>query len=217
MTIKYFGHSCFEWTTQDGTKIVTDPFTKVGYELPKGIVADIVTLSHAHFDHNYLDGLGGYGEVLKNAGERILNGIRFIGIDTWHDPQEGKLRGKNVVFKATADGMTLCHLGDLGESCSQSLVDKIGKIDVLFLPIGGTYTLDHEQAFEYVERLAPKIVIPMHYRPKDGVLDIQDATPFLNLCEEKEVVYVAGETEITVEDLQKARKKIIYMERTDKI
>ena len=88
---------------------------------------------------------------------------------------------------------------------------------MLFLPIGGTYTLDYKQAFEYVEQLAPKIVIPMHYRPKDGILDIQDATPFLNLCKDKEVVYVVGETEITAEDLQQARKKIIYMERTDRI
>ncbi len=215
MKIKYLGHSCFEWTTQDGIKIITDPFTRVGYELPENIVADIVTLSHAHFDHNYLKGLSKYEEVLKEAKECSLSGIRFIGIDTWHDPQEGKLRGKNVVFKVITDGMTLCHLGDLGEPCSQNLVDKIGEIDVLFLPIGGTYTLDHEQAFEYVEQLAPKIVIPMHYRPKDGILDIQDATPFLNLCKDKEVVYVVGETEITAEDLQQARKKIIYMERTE--
>lgn len=209
MQIEYFGHSCFRITSENGISVVTDPYTGVGYELPKNLSADIVTVSHGHFDHNYVEGVQGYKTLLNQTGKYLVNGIEFEGILTYHDEQEGKLRGKNIVFKMTIDGKTVCHLGDLGEACSTETVEKIGKVDILLLPIGGTYTIDAKQAFEYVAKIKPKIVIPMHYKPLDGQLDITDAKPFLSLFEsvattEKRGVYTPIFTEETA---------IVYMER----
>lgn len=209
MQIEYFGHSCFRITSENGISVVTDPYTGVGYELPKNLSADIVTVSHGHFDHNYAEGVHGYQTLLNQTGKYLVNGIEFEGILTYHDEQEGKLRGKNIIFKMTIDGKTVCHLGDLGEACSTETVEKIGKADILLLPIGGTYTIDAKQAFEYVAKIKPKIVIPMHYKPLDGQLDITDAKSFLSLFEsvattERRGVYTPIFTEETV---------IVYMER----
>ena len=121
-----------------------------------------------------------------------------------------------MIYKIVADGICVCHLGDLGESCCNDLLEKIGKVDVLLLPIGGRYTIDAKQAKKYVEEMQPKLVIPMHYKPKDGTIDITDASEFLSLFES--VVYVNPKYEIRIEkdSLTNEKTQIIYMEREEK-
>jgi len=208
MKVRYLGHSCFEFTSMDGIKIITDPYTKVGYELPSGLTADILTLSHSHFDHCYAQAVN-FQELVTQAGSFLFNGVKIEGISTYHDPKQGVLRGGNIVYKFTVDGITVCHLGDIGEECSPTLIERIGKVDVLCVPIGGTYTVDALGAKKYADALAPKAIIPMHYKPKDGALDITDARPFLDLYEEKSVTYVSnGETSI-----DEQTRGVIFMER----
>lgn len=207
MKIKYFGHSCFVLETNDGTKIMTDPYTRVGYKLPPRLEVDVVTLSHNHFDHNHTQAVL-YNRIVDGVGEQATG---IYGIESYHDAKHGKLRGENRVYKIVADGITFCHLGDLGEECSPSILEKIGKVDVLFIPVGGTYTIDAAQAKAYVDKIAPKAVIPMHYKPKDGTLDIDGIEPFLSFFAEDEIEKVtSGETEF---DLKTRRKRVIYMER----
>lgn len=212
MKIEYFGHSCFRISSENGVKIVTDPYTKVGYELPADLTADIVALSHGHFDHNHLTGVNGVKTVLDKAGNYTASGIPFEGITTDHDPVGGALRGKNIVFKMTVDGTVVCHMGDIGERCTEKLLAAIGKVDVLLIPVGGTYTIDAEQAYEYVRKINPRIAIPMHYKPRDGALDIASADGFLNLFgtvyAKKKGVCVPSETEPLSE-----KTKIVFMER----
>lgn len=212
MRIKYLGHSCFQIETS-GIKIITDPYTKVGYELEKGLTADVVTLSHQHFDHNYVAAIQSDFVCLKDATKREISGVTFEGIKTFHDPEQGRLRGENILFKIQAENITLCHFGDLGEACREELLKKIGKVDVLLLPIGGTYTIDAAQAVEYVKRLNPAIVIPMHYRPKDGALDIADEQAFLSTFDKANIAFVGCETEIAKKDVEESNAKIIFMER----
>ncbi len=208
MKVRYLGHSCFEFTSADGVKIITDPYTGVGYELPGGLTADILTLSHAHFDHCYAQAVN-FQELVTQAGTFLFSGVKIEGIPTYHDPKQGALRGANIVYKITLDGITVCHLGDIGEECSPSLVGKIGKADVLCVPVGGTYTVDALGAKKYADMLAPKAVIPMHYKPIDGALDIADVRPFLDLYEEKNITCIAnGETQIDGQT-----RGIIFMER----
>lgn len=215
MKIKYLGHSCFQLETEKGVKIVTDPYTKVGYELEKGLKADIVTVSHGHFDHAHTEAVEAK-TVLSTAGRFVLEGVEIEGIESFHDPVQGRLRGKNIVYKLRADGMTACHLGDLGEPCSQEILDRLGKVDVLFLPVGGTYTIDAAQAKEYIEMIKPKIAIPMHYRPVDGTIDITEAEEFLRLFDEKDVTAVKnGEYELRLGTLEE-EMPILYMERAGK-
>lgn len=210
MKIRYLGHSCFEFTTNDGTKIVTDPYTKVGYELPQGLFADVLCISHAHFDHSYAQAVK-CKVIINQTGEYTLNGIKIIGIECDHDPQNGKLRGKNIIFKIIADGISVCHMGDIGEECSPKLVKKIGQVDVLLIPVGGTYTVDALGAKRYIEQINPKTVIPMHYKPLDGALDIAGIQPFLDLYKGKPIKRVLdGVTEIST-----PANEIIYMERVN--
>lgn len=212
MKINYFGHSCFKITAKNGVSILTDPYTKVGYELPKGLTATAVTTSHAHFDHNYLSAVD-CEVVVKDTGVCFVKDVKITGIHSWHDEKNGALRGDNVIFKFEADGISVCHLGDLGESVSPDLLKKIGEVDVLLIPVGGTYTIDAEQAKEYITQIAPKVVIPMHFKPLDGKLDISPLSAFVKFFPASMVVNERkGEVEVCKESLPESLS-IICLER----
>ena len=136
MKIRYLGHSCFECTDGNGKVLITDPYTKVGYELPKDLRADVVTVSHGHFDHNYVTAVQ-TEKIVTDSTLCEIDGIQIWGVDSFHDEKQGALRGRNIIFLFKMDGLTVCHLGDVGESVSPSLIETIGKVDVLLLPVGG--------------------------------------------------------------------------------
>ena len=181
MKITYLGHSCFIIENQAGLRIITDPYTKVGYELPQGLKADIALISHGHFDHNYIAAIEDTPIVVDQVGESCVKGVAITGEHSWHDPRQGALRGDNIVFKFVVDGVTFCHFGDLGEEYSEEMAKKIIGADVWLLPVGGTYTIDAAQALEYIQKMKPKAVIPMHYRPNDGALDIAGIDKFFGV------------------------------------
>ena len=210
MKIEYLGHSCFKITAKDGTSVLTDPYTRVGYELPQNISADIVTVSHSHFDHNYIRAVVGKPKMITTTDRQSLNGIQIEGISSWHDERGGALRGANILFKMDIDGLCICHLGDLGEPCSPSIIKAIGKVDILLIPVGGTYTIDAITAKRFVDEIAPKMVIPMHYRPNDGTLDITDEKQFLSLFDRVEYV---GDKPLYITALTEEKRKIVFMER----
>ncbi len=209
MKIEYFGHACFKITDKNGVSVVTDPYTGIGYELPKNFTADIVTVSHSHFDHNYIAGVSGNPQIITDKSTKTVKGIEIEGIASWHDNKQGLLRGENRIYKIAADGITLCHLGDLGEDISQTLVDKIGKTDILCIPIGGTYTINASQAKAYIQAIQPKMVIPMHYKSADCTIDITDEKPFLRLFDG--VKYAIG-NEVEIEEFTKDMQ-IVFMTR----
>ncbi len=208
MKIRYLGHSCFELTSTSGTKVITDPYKGVGYEMPDGLCADILTVSHGHFDHNYIEGVQAK-RVLSTPEPFTYGGVTVRAIECYHDEKQGSLRGNNLIFCMQIDGLSVCHTGDIGEPCSPALVEKIGKVDVLFIPVGGTYTVDAAGASAYIRAIRPKTVIPMHYKPSDGSLDIDGISPFLKLCEGEELTHAAdGRAEVT-----EKTHGILYMER----
>lgn len=214
MKITYLGHSCFCFESDNGIKLITDPYTRVGYELPNGLTADVVLVSHGHFDHAYLSAIGGTPTVLTTAGNYNVKGISVKGTDTWHDSEQGALRGKNVVFQFTMDRITFCHFGDLGENYCEKTAQAVSGADVWLIPVGGTYTIDAAQAKEYADKLSPKLLIPMHYRPIDGALDIAPIGEFLSkVSPERVLAYPNGTCNLTVDDIDALAGKIIYMER----
>lgn len=214
MKIEYLGHSCFCLQDEKGKKIITDPYTNVGYELPLGLTANIVTTSHGHFDHNYTAAIDGNPHVLTQEGSYECDGVKIVGKHTWHDPEKGALRGDNVIFRFSLDGVDICHFGDLGEEYSKEIASFLEGADVWLIPVGGKYTIDARQATEYIRRGNPKLVIPMHYRPKDGSLDIAMIEDFLQCVESQSVMHCPnGEYLFTKADLTDGKKKIIYMER----
>ena len=166
MKVKWLGQASFLITSDSGTRIITDPYT-TGGALNYGEIkesADIVTVSHDHFDHNNVAGVGGNPEVVRGAGTVEVKGTKFNGTATYHDDTGGSQRGNNLIFCFEVDGIRVCHLGDLGHPLSQQQVAEIGKVDILLIPVGGNYTIDARVATEVYGKLAPKVVIPMHYR-----------------------------------------------------
>lgn len=175
MKIKWLGHACFLITSDSGVRILTDPFDEtVGYELPN-VEADIVASSHDHFDHNHLSVVKGSFKVLDKPGKFSEKGIEVNGVSTYHDKSKGSERGKNVIFNFLIDGINLCHCGDLGHVLTEEQVKEIGKVDILLVPVGGTFTVNASEAYEVVKQLNPKVTIPMHFKtdvldfPIDGV------------------------------------------------
>ena len=210
MKIEYFGHSCFRLTDCFGQSLLTDPYTGIGYELPKGLVADIVSLSHSHYDHNAVH-LIKHTNCVKEVENRQIGNIALFGIDSFHDEMGGSLRGKNIVYKMQMDGINCCHLGDLGEPCNSALLEKIGEVDILFIPIGGRYTIDSDEAQTYIRAIQPKIVIPMHYKTADGMIDISKPERFLKAFDKVERV---GNTYIVnKEELINHETKVVFMEK----
>lgn len=212
MQITYLGHSSFFLETL-GKRIVTDPFGGIGYPFPH-VSADAVTVSHGHYDHCEVGAVGGAPAVFRSAGEYELGGIRISAYPSFHDDVHGAKRGANLIFRFEAEGVTVCHLGDIGEPCTPGQLQKVGKADILLVPVGGNYTVDAAGAAEYVRRIAPAVVIPMHYKTPGLQIDIGGVDAFLSLfAGEREVVRVGARISFGREELEKLNKKIIVMER----
>lgn len=163
MDIIYLGHSSFRIKGKNVT-IVTDPYeASVGFKFPK-VEADIVTLSHAHADHNAAGQVSGSPKVIAGPGEYEIKGVSIFGIHSYHDDKQGAERGSNTLYALTLDNINICHLGDLGHKLSEEQVGQIGNVDILLTPVGGVYSLNSAQASEVVSELEPKVVIPMHYQ-----------------------------------------------------
>lgn len=167
MRIKWFGHSCFMITSENGVKILLDPYKNaLGYRLPKELEAHIVTTSHDHSDHNYINSVKGEFVHINNTGNFSEQGIEIKGIETFHDKVSGAKKGKNIVYSFKIDGINVCHCGDLGHILNEKQVEELGKVDILFIPVGGGYTIDAFDAVKVMEVLTPTVVIPMHYRTR---------------------------------------------------
>lgn len=165
MEITWYGQSCFRLRDRLATA-VTDPYDKsIGYTLPR-VRADIVTVSHDHPDHNYVQGVRGEPKIINGPGEYEVSGVFITGIPTFHDRKKGASRGRNTVFLFDFDGLTVCHLGDLGHVPTQSQVEALSDIDVLLIPVGSGPTINAAQAAEVISLLEPRLVIPMHYKTK---------------------------------------------------
>ncbi|MFZ1549263.1 MAG: MBL fold metallo-hydrolase, partial [Microgenomates group bacterium] len=163
MQLKYLGHSSFLIKSKDA-KVVTDPFDPkaVGLKFPKQ-EADIVTLSHGHADHNHIAGVSAEALVVDWPGEYEKMGVRITGYATFHDQEKGAQRGENTMYKIEADEVSILHCGDLGHALTDELVDEIGDVDILLIPVGGFYTIDSAEALKVIQKIEPSIVIPMHF------------------------------------------------------
>lgn len=175
ITIEYFGHASFGISDSEGMKIVTDPYDPtVGYTFPS-VSTQVLTVSHDHFDHNNVAALQGYEQLIFADTGSFTNGdIKIKGIASWHDTTQGSERGPNTIYTYKINNINICHLGDLGHQLSEEQIKSIGKVDVLMIPVGGTFTIDSEEAVKVINSLNPKIVIPMHYVTEASKVTFED-------------------------------------------
>ena len=190
MKIIWHGHACFELVTDEGS-LLLDPYADGyvrGLKLPP-VCADAVICSHSHSDHSAAELVQLTGKTPRFTVERI---------PSWHDECCGRKRGENMITVIEAEGMRICHLGDLGHELSAEQLDAIGKIDVLMIPVGGVYTIDAPTAKRVAEAIAPTVTVPMHYRGKGvGLRIIAPCDDFTSLFPEDVVQYLST-NELTV-------------------
>jgi L-ascorbate metabolism protein UlaG (beta-lactamase superfamily) len=179
MDITWLGHSCFRLKGSH-TTVITDPYPPgLGYSLGKP-AAHIVTVSHQHEGHSYVQGISDEPRRVTGPGEYEISGVLIIGIATFHDREKGRERGKNTVYVVEIDEISICHLGDLGHVLNAEQVEEIDKVDVLLLPVGGVSTIGASMAAEIVRQLEPKVVIPMHYKTQALSRGLEPVERFLN-------------------------------------
>ena len=137
MYITWLGQSCFKIQGKDAA-LVTDPYSpKTGLK-PVQVKADIVTISHDHYDHNHQQGVKGDPYIVDSPGEYEVKGVGIQGIPSWHDATEGKERGQNIIFTYEFEELRIAHLGDLGTKLDELQLDKINGVDILFIAVGST-------------------------------------------------------------------------------
>ena len=186
MKVQWLGHSAFLLTTRDGLRIVTDPYVAGSYDGAVGygpieVRADVVTVSHDHADHNGVAELPGAPRDIRGPGGVDLEPFHCVinGYPTWHDPSGGLERGDNTVFVFDVGGMRVCHAGDLGHELAPELAERIGRVDVLLLPVGGKFTVGAKAAHRVAEQLGARVVIPMHFKTAKLGFDIAPVDDFL--------------------------------------
>jgi len=199
MIVTWLGHSCFLLEGEEGITILLDPFFEdcVGYPLPK-LKADMVMISHDHTDHNNASAGGASSQVIFGPGEYSRLGLEIRGIGSYHDQKKGRLRGENTIFCFQLDGIRICHLGDLGHILSPSQISEIGPVDLLFLPVGGRYTIDARGADEVMRQIHPALVVPMHYRTLGLGFELDGVDEFLK---GKKEVSRQEKLHLTIKDL----------------
>lgn len=169
MWIKWFGMSAFLITSEKGTRIITDPFIAdkdIHYSEIKES-ADVVTISCGHFSHCYVYSVGGEPNIYTGPRTAIIKGIKFRSVSSSHlamDENKPVGPGINNIISFDVDGIRICHLGALGHKLSKQQAEQIGKVDILFIPVGGYSTLPVAEATKVCSLLKPKIIFPMHYR-----------------------------------------------------
>ena len=177
MDITWLGHSCFRLRSGD-TVAITDPFPdSIGLSLgePEAIA---VTISHQHANHSYWQGVGGNPKVLGGPGEYEMSGIYITGLMT--PKGDGDIPGeRNTAYAIDMENLRLCHLGDVKQVLTTRQVEELTPVDILFLPAGGVCTIEISQAVDIVRRLAPRIVVPMHYKVPGLEVELNGLEAFL--------------------------------------
>jgi len=180
--ITWHGHACFQITASNGKTIVIDPHD--GYSIglkPPRVKADIILVTHDHFDHNAVEVVKKPDSIIikEYVGEKEVNGIKIKGVKVYHDKSKGRFRGEVIAYKVLVNDIAVVHLGDLGHVLEEHQVTLLKPVDVLLVPVGGTYTIEPYEAVEVIKQLEPRIVVPMHYWVSGITLPLKTIEDFL--------------------------------------
>lgn len=185
--ITWHGHACFELKTEN-LSIVFDPYEPnyvPGLKLPS-LCADMVISSHRHRDHYAPDAISLTGNEPD---------VTVIQIPCFHDENEGRLRGENLISVVEVEGLRICHMGDIGHMLSAQQISALSRIDILMLPVGGNYTVDARTAKKLCEAISPVAVIPMHYKGSGkGLQNVAPLDDFIKLFPKDDVFFLESNT-----------------------
>lgn len=205
MNIEWFGQACIKVQAKPGPNnevtVIFDPYepSKTGLKLPK-LSADVVAVTHDHYDHNYTAGVSGDFMLINTPGEYEVKQMFLYGLTGYHDDEKGDKRGAITMYLLETEGLSVAHLGDIGQSeLTTEQLEVLEGVDILILPVGGVYTVDGKKAAEIVSQIEPRIVIPIHYKLPGLKSDLESVDKFI-----KEV----GLKPETVEKLKISKKDL---------
>lgn len=193
--IKWFGHACVSLTRGDGYVVVIDPHDgySIGLKKPE-VKGDLILVTHDHFDHNAVD-------VVKKSGSRVLktffgeievDRIKVCGFKSFHDKEGGRKRGVNSIYLIEINGVRIAHLGDLGQIPEENVIESLKSVDLLITPVGGTFTIEPDEAWSIVDKTKPRNVLPIHYWVSGLRLPLRTIDDFLTYVKGYNVVKLDG-------------------------
>ena len=185
--VRWYGQSAF--ALSGSHTVLIDPFGDLSEALSQrgvsfnyppiaGVEADLLLVTHEHADHNGVEAAVGEPQVIRSTAGTFETPIGpVVAVASEHDDAAGTRRGPNTLFRFELDGLAYAHLGDLGQAALRpEQRAALGSVDVLFVPVGDGPTIGGERAADVVRELAPRLVVPMHYRtPAVDFLDPPDA------------------------------------------
>lgn len=178
MKLRYYGHACFSLAFEGGPTLAIDPFDESVSYPPCDVACDAALVTHDHFDHNHVQSLRGDFRVVREAGEYEIGGVRVRAIPSFHDKAGGALRGQNLIFRIEGEGLCIAHLGDLGHMPDAAQAEFLQGVDLMLVPIGGTYTIDTPEAEALIRALKPRRCVAMHYRTEAYDCDMSTCDDF---------------------------------------
>ena len=186
MQIIWQGQSFFQILIRKGKesviRIAIDPFDEQIGLKPPTCEADIVLVTHSHYDHNNIKAIKGNPFLISGPGEYEIKGVFIQGISSFHDNVQGKERGENTIYTLESEEIKICHLGDLGQKeLTDEQLEKIGEVDILMIPVGGVYTISAKEAAKIISQIEPKIVMPMHYHIPKLKIKLEGLDKFLKM------------------------------------
>ena len=212
MLIQHIGHAEFLIETENGTRIVTDPYGEgCGYPV-RHLRADAALVSHGHFDHNAVDNLEGLQTIVDREGiHTIAPDIRVTALKGFHDDAQGNKRGETLLFLLETEGLRIVHLGDLGCALTETQAEQLKKPDILMIPVGGFYTIDGKTAAQTAKQLQARILLPMHYRTKyNADWPISGPEEFISDIPEQDIRMDAEALRVTAADLDCQPRAVIF-------
>ncbi|MEM0002419.1 MAG: MBL fold metallo-hydrolase [Desulfurococcaceae archaeon] len=192
MFVSWHGHACVA-IEFDTYTIVIDPHDGASIGLRKPMVkGDLILVTHDHFDHNAVNVVSkDKSRVLKmHYGEAVVDNIKITGLRTFHDKSKGKRRGENTVYILEIKGFKLAHLGDLGEIPGDDIINKLKNVNLLMIPVGGTFTIEPNEAWIIVEKTKPINVMPIHYWINGITLPLKPVDEFLKQVKDYKIVKI---------------------------
>lgn len=184
MNISWYGHSCFKIQGKD-VSLITDPFGKETGLKPPATSADIVTISHESPNHNNRDAIKGEPFIIDGPGEYETKKVVIKGVESVSGSEKGQAPGINTIYIITMEDIRICHLGDLGEkSLSAEQLHVIGEVDILFIPVGGSSTLNAKEAESIIGQIEPRVIIPMHYKIAGVKGNLENLDDLKSFCQD---------------------------------
>jgi L-ascorbate metabolism protein UlaG (beta-lactamase superfamily) len=186
MQVEWHGQSAFTLVGPEG-KVLVDPFADLSSLAERGMQfdyppieadgIDLLLVTHEHMDHNGVEAAGGEPMILRSTAGRLDSPLgEIVAIASEHDEEAGTARGPNTIFVFPLDGLRVAHFGDFGQSALRpEQREAVGAVDLVFLPVGGRPTIGAGAAAAIARALAPRWIVPMHYRtPRISFLETEE-------------------------------------------